>query len=1183
MTASTSTPVLAGKYTLLRRLGAGGMAEVFLARQAGMEGFEKLVVIKRVLPRHAKDQDFSRMFLDEARTAADLRHPNVVNIFEVGAQDGAYFMAMEFLHGHNVAHVIKRCLEMAQGLPLDVAGRIIMDAAAGLHHAHTKKDLRGNELHIVHRDVSPQNILVTFDGVTKILDFGIATARSRREDTGDGFIKGKLAYMSPEQAQGQAVDARTDQFALGVVLYELTTLRRLFQAPTPGETLALVVGNVVPRPTAVVEGYPPALEAVVLRALAPQPDHRFHSCQQLALALEDVLTGLGKVPSQTRTAATMERLFRESLEAEKLLAIPHPEDFSDGEVTPGERGAPPHAAAPPPDATVRLPRGPQPPVDESTHLLNAVQDFLMEAHTNQQALRNLAAFATTPVKARRSNITPPPGALVGRKAELQRVRVLLDDARVASISGAPGMGKTRLAVAVASSFLEDGAWSGGAWMADCSLASDASGICRAVAHALELPAVTGEDTNAMVAHVGRLLAARGPLLIILDQVDRAAAAVELAVRAWLAAAPQLCVLLTGPNVPSLGNVELGPLAFPQPGQKVAESESVQMLLQRAAALGARDAADADPLVLAQIVQALDGIPLAMELAAARLKDMPADELLAALPSERTLDHALAWAWNLLTPVEQSTLAQLSVFATGFTLDAAEAVVDLSAFPDAPPVATVVRALRNRSLVRAYVPPDLPTEVRLGLYDCVRVFVAPHCPPDAGVRHSRFFLTTAQSWCAGLSRHGGAERQVRLTLEQHNLHAVLQRSLRMPPGTPGRAATVGHVVLALDSVLTARGPAAAHLALLDAALAQTARQPVEETLQAQLLDARGNARRNQGQLSAAVEDLKDAAAMALRSHDRGLVARVRLDLGVAHFLMGRLEDAAQGYRQALAIARDVRDRIIEGRALCFLGIFHVVQGQLAEAQEHYQKALALVQETGDHLFEGRVLGNLGAVALERGQHVEARQRFSQAMAIFQDMRDRRLEGYYASKFAQAFHLEGALQDARGHYEHALTLLRGVGDRRHEGITMAWLGSLYAALDDVTQAATLLGRAELQLKDVGDPLLTVAAQIHQGALEACRARAFASKGDAVSSDQHRRAALMRLELARAPQPLATPAGGKPALQRSVTQPLALRPAANRSVTLPTALAATTARTVADVSDEVRLAVRVVSQALQPPAST
>ena len=123
MTASTSTPVLAGKYTLLRRLGAGGMAEVFLARQAGMEGFEKLVVIKRVLPRHAKDQDFSRMFLDEARTAADLRHPNVVNIFEVGAQDGAYFMAMEFLHGHNVAHVIKRCLEMAQGLPLDVAGR----------------------------------------------------------------------------------------------------------------------------------------------------------------------------------------------------------------------------------------------------------------------------------------------------------------------------------------------------------------------------------------------------------------------------------------------------------------------------------------------------------------------------------------------------------------------------------------------------------------------------------------------------------------------------------------------------------------------------------------------------------------------------------------------------------------------------------------------------------------------------------------------------------------------------------------------------------------------------------------------------------------------------------------------------------------------------------------------------
>ena len=152
MVETASTPVLAGKYTLLRRLGAGGMAEVFLARQAGLEGFEKLVVIKRVLPRHAGDDEFSRMFLDEARTAADLRHPNVVSIYEVGAQDGAYFMAMEFLHGHNVAHIIKRCLEMATPLPLEVAGRIIMDAAAGLHHAHIKKDLRGQELHIVHRE-----------------------------------------------------------------------------------------------------------------------------------------------------------------------------------------------------------------------------------------------------------------------------------------------------------------------------------------------------------------------------------------------------------------------------------------------------------------------------------------------------------------------------------------------------------------------------------------------------------------------------------------------------------------------------------------------------------------------------------------------------------------------------------------------------------------------------------------------------------------------------------------------------------------------------------------------------------------------------------------------------------------------------------------------------------------------
>jgi serine/threonine protein kinase len=191
-----------GKYQLLKRLALGGMAEIWLAKQTGTQGFEKLVVIKRILEQLADDSEFVQMFLDEARLAASLTHPNVVQIFDLGKLDKSYYIAMEFIAGHDLLATMKKAGKAKALLPAEISARIIASACEGLHYAHTRKDRKGSPLHIVHRDVSPANILVTYEGTVKIVDFGIAKAESHSAKTRAGRLKGKFSYMSPEQIQG---------------------------------------------------------------------------------------------------------------------------------------------------------------------------------------------------------------------------------------------------------------------------------------------------------------------------------------------------------------------------------------------------------------------------------------------------------------------------------------------------------------------------------------------------------------------------------------------------------------------------------------------------------------------------------------------------------------------------------------------------------------------------------------------------------------------------------------------------------------------------------------------------------------------------------------------------------------------------------------------------------------------
>ena len=314
-------PIVAGKYQLLRQLGAGGMAEVYLAKQVGIDGFEKLVVVKRILPSLSGNKDFITMFLDEARTAADLRHANVVNIFEVGEDDGNHYMAMEYLHGQDIRSIQRKVAAGPKKIPLQHSCQIALDAASGLFYAHQKTDLRGDPLRIIHRDVSPQNILVTYDGATKIVDFGIAKAATQDAATATGIIKGKYTYMSPEQATGEPIDPRSDQYALGIVFWEMLTMRRLFKRDSVSKTLQAIMDGDIPSPRVYAPDLPVALEQIVMRALSSNAANRFPNCQDFVLALEDFLAREGIAHSPARLSQYLKELFSDTLEAEKVRGI----------------------------------------------------------------------------------------------------------------------------------------------------------------------------------------------------------------------------------------------------------------------------------------------------------------------------------------------------------------------------------------------------------------------------------------------------------------------------------------------------------------------------------------------------------------------------------------------------------------------------------------------------------------------------------------------------------------------------------------------------------------------------------------------------------------------------------------------------------------------------------------------
>jgi serine/threonine-protein kinase len=322
-----------GRYEVVGELAQGGMAEILLGRLTGPSGFERVVVVKRILKRYASQPSFVSMFLDEARIAASIRHPNVVQVFELGEDGDDLFLVMDYLEGESLASLLRRLVARGETLSIECAGYVAEQALAGLHAAHELKGVDGSMQNVVHRDVAPDNVFIGYDGTVRLLDFGIAKAADRITRTEAGELKGKFAYMSPEQCAGKALDRRSDLFSVGVVLFEALTLRKLFRRASTLATMRAVLDDPIPRVREFRPECTQAIDAVVARSLERNLASRWATALDFRSALRDALKEAPDASPDQTLSATMRALFADRI-AEKSEMLARLRDGSSISVVP---------------------------------------------------------------------------------------------------------------------------------------------------------------------------------------------------------------------------------------------------------------------------------------------------------------------------------------------------------------------------------------------------------------------------------------------------------------------------------------------------------------------------------------------------------------------------------------------------------------------------------------------------------------------------------------------------------------------------------------------------------------------------------------------------------------------------------------------------------------------------------
>jgi predicted ATPase/class 3 adenylate cyclase/Tfp pilus assembly protein PilF len=720
----------------------------------------------------------------------------------------------------------------------------------------------------------------------------------------------------------------------------------------------------------------------------------------------------------------------------------------------------------------------------------------------------------SPVREVRHNLPVERDVFVGRSVELRALAARFEKgSRLVTLLGAAGTGKTRLVRRFGWTFL--GNWSGGVYFCDLSDARSIEGIFFAVAAALEIPLGRGEPA----AQLGHAIARRGRCLIILDNFEQVAQHATDTLGRWLDRAAEAVFVVTSRERLHLAGEDVFPVE-PLP----LEHDAIELFATRARAQRPDFAvSDANRDSIRQVVRLLDGLPLAIELAAARVRLLSPAQLVHRLRDrflilggargsagrQATLRAAIDWSWELLTPWEQAAFAQCSIFEGGFTLEAAEATLDMSPWPQSPSAMDVVHALSDKSLLRTWVPADQSRydidEPYFGMYISIREYAAVKLATGTGggrvaeERHGRYYARFGTTEAIeALYRHGGTRKLHALALELDNLVAACRRAARRGDGESAVATyramwqvldLNGPYALAIDTgsdVLAAHGLDTAQrgaaffvracalwragrveeaVAAFEQALA-LARATGDRRQEGVIVGSLGAMYQEQGKGSNAREYIETALLIAREVGNRRAEEGALIKLGVLEREQGRTERACSNFAHALAISREIGNRRDEGMALGGLGNVDLEQGRMEEARHSYEQALAVLREVGDRRNESIVFGNLGSVHRNHGRLDEAQTHFEAALAIARDLGDRRLEGSVLYNLGLVHHELGALAEARQHYEAALANAREVHYPTAQGVVFGGLGDILAKEGRFEEARELLKSGECTLREAGD---------------------------------------------------------------------------------------------------------------------
>jgi predicted ATPase/Tfp pilus assembly protein PilF len=652
-----------------------------------------------------------------------------------------------------------------------------------------------------------------------------------------------------------------------------------------------------------------------------------------------------------------------------------------------------------------------------------------------------------PVRTIRNNLPGERDAFVGRAAELRALSQRLDaGARLLTVLGPGGTGKTRLVRRYGRAWLGD--WPGGIYFCDLSDAHSIEGIHSAVAIALGIPLGRAEAG----LQLGHAIAGRGPCLVILDNFEQVIEHAPASLGRWLDRAVEAVFVVTSRarlHLPGEEVMVLDPLPV--------DGDAIELFVQRARAQQSDFALSAgNHAAVAAVVRLLDGLPLAIELAAARTRVLSPAQLVVRLSDrfrllagahgaaarQATMRAAIDWSWDLLTPWERAAFAQCSVFERGFTLEAAERVLDLSPWADAPETIDAIQSLVDKSLLRSWIPAaqsryDIE-EPCFGMYLNIHEYAAEKLTAsgttarsDAEQRHERYFAAFGTDEAIeSLYRLGGIRRRRALALELDNLVAACHRAAGRGHGDTAVAA-----FRAAWEVLDLQGPYALGAALGAQVLALDGIAP---SLLIAARWTRALAAWRAGRMDDAAAWLAQAQALARETNDRRREGSVLFSLGNLHAEQGRMDEARQLYEAALAIHRQVGQRRIEGMILGNLGNVHGEQSRAEAARACYDAALAIHREIGNRSGEGAVLGNLGNLLCDQGRMEEARASYLQALEIAREVGNRSSEGSVLGNLGSLDYEQGRIDEARAHFEAALAIHREVGNRPVEGIVLANIG-------------------------------------------------------------------------------------------------------------------------------------------------